>query len=525
MENAQGKDTPNKILDILYKTGGNGSYRELPSESAKDIALYEVIEFMTGVEEEQKVLKDIMTKIPTDPYDMNYRQEILKDLMDNEALYDSIKDSLDAIKILQFYNTGAKRMRDRDNSLSGLLEELRELKVYVEVIESLSRALSESDIKAEGLIALRTALKEIAEDEKFKAVKPDIEKIHEDLQGVRGAIVGVTLTAEMDIENVTAIEFVDYKPRSTYTIMDYNVTAIVSNPFKQYKYQDPLLTAMTPHLKKHLWKHFGEVKHLIKKHAKYDSRLLTNLYSGLVFYVNAAKLGRKLKEKNYSVVFPEIIPGKEPEIQGLYNIRLAIKGQENIVKNDFTFTDDEKLFILTGPNRGGKTILEQALGMISLMASLGMIVTADSFKGIPFKNILTHFPIDENLTINYGRLGEEAVRIKEIVKSADSDSLLLFNETFSTTSAADALYLSKDLLHILKDKGSCVIFNTHIHELASCIPEMNGWEGKSRIVSIVMEIKNNQNTFKIKRSEPDTSSYARNIAEKYGITYDQMKGM
>jgi hypothetical protein len=38
-----------------------------------------------------------------------------------------------------------------------------------------------------------------------------------------------------------------------------------------------------------------------------------------------------------------------------------------------------------------------------------------------------------------------------------------------------------------------------------------------------MEMKDNKSTFKVKRSEPDTSSYARNIAEKYGITYEQMK--
>ena len=219
----------------------------------------------------------------------------------------------------------------------------------------------------------------------------------------------------------------------------------------------------------------------------------------------------------------EIVPGKVLEIRNLYNIRLAIAQQNEIVKNDFSFADNEKIYILTGPNRGGKTILEQALGLISVMASSGMFVTADSCWGMPFSKILTHFPIDENLTINYGRLGEEAVRIKEMVKSADSNTLLLFNETFSTTSSADALYLSKDLLHILKEKGSCVIFNTHIHELAGCIPEMNGWEGDSRIISVVMEIRDNVNTFKLKRSAPDTSSYARNIAEKYGITYEQLK--
>ena len=59
------------------------------------------------------------------------------------------------------------------------------------------------------------------------------------------------------------------------------------------------------------------------------------------------------------------------------------------------------------------------------MASSGAFVTASNCSGRPFTNILTHFPIDENLTINYGRLGEEAVRIKEIVKEADDKTLIL----------------------------------------------------------------------------------------------------
>ena len=511
------------MIDLLYKTDEKDRFRVLPRETVNDIALREVIDYMSGDQEEREILLDVMTKIPSDPADIIYRQEITRDLISNEKLCDAVKGSIDSIKVLKFYGTGAKRMRDKDNSLASLLEELRELKVWVEVVEMLFEALNTNDIRSEGLIALRDALKEITGDEEFKSVKPDIKKIHDDLANVRGAIVGVTLTADMDIENVTAIEFVDYKPRSSYTIMDVAVGSKIRNPFNDYKYQDPLLVSMTPFMKKHLWKHFGEIRNLIRKHSKYDSRILTNLYSGLVFYLNVAELSRRLVDHNYTVSFPEIAENNGIEIKGLYNIRLAIKGEEEIVRNDFAFKDNEKIFILTGPNRGGKTIIEQGLGLISVMASLGMFVTADSFKGIPFRNILTHFPIDENLTINYGRLGEEAVRIKDIVKESDINTLILFNETFSTTSAADALYLCKDLLHILKDKGSCVIFNTHIHELAACIPEMNSWDGGSRIVSIVMEIKDNRNTFKVKRSSPDTSSYARNIAEKYGITYEQLK--
>lgn len=511
------------MTDILYRTDSADRFRELPGETFKDIALSEVIGFMASDQEDQGILKDIMTKIPTDISDMKYRQDIVKDLMANQDLCKAIKESISSIKVLRYYGSGQKRLHDRDNSLSSLLEELRELKVWIEVVEKLYTALSGSDLKSEGLTGLRDQLKVISEDEEFKSVKPDIQKIHEDLSAAKGAVVGVTFTADMDIESVSAIEFVDYKPRSTYTIMDIAVGSKIRNPFNDYKYQDPLLTAMTPFMKKHLWKHYGEIRHLIRKHSKYDSRILTNLYNDLVFYLSVANMGRRLKDSGYVISFPEIDSGKAPEVKGLYNIRLAIAGEKEIVKNDFSFTDDERIFILTGPNRGGKTILEQGLGLVSVMASLGMFVTADSFTGLPFGKILTHFPIDENLTINYGRLGEEAVRIKEMVKEADDNTLLLFNESFSTTSSADALYLAKDLIHILKEKGSYVIFNTHIHELATDIPEMNEWEGRGRIVSIVMEMKDNKSTFKVKRSEPDTSSYARNIAEKYGITYEQMK--
>ena len=512
-------------MDILFRAGQDSKFAQLPEETVKDIALQEVIDFMTDDQEDRDILREVMTKIPVDSSDMIYRQEILRDLISNDNLRNTVKGSIDSIKVLQYYGNGAKRMHDRDNSLASLLERLRELKVYVEVVESLYNALSENDIKSEGLIALRDMLKEIVEDEKFKTVKPDIAKIADDMSSAKGAVIGVTLTSDLDIENVTAIEFVDYKPRSSYTIMDVAVGSKLRNPFNDIKYQDPLLTAMTPHLKKHLWKHFGEIKRLIIKHSNYDTRLLTSLYKGFVFYLSAAGLSKKLAGCDYVFNYPNISSDKKLEVKGLYNIRLAIAGEKDIVKNDFSFADDETIFVLTGPNRGGKTILEQALGLISVMAALGMPVTADKCEGMPFRSILTHFPIDENLTINYGRLGEEAVRIKEIVKASDDNTLILFNETFSTTSSADALYLCKDLLHVLKDKGSYVIFNTHIHELAACIPEMNDWEGSGKIVSIAMEIKDNKNTFKVVKSAPDTSSYARNIAEKYGITYEQMKEM
>ena len=48
--------------------------------------------------------------------------------------------------------------------------------------------------------------------------------------------------------------------------------------------------------------------------------------------------------------------------------------------------------------------------------------------------VYTHFPADEDKTLDLGRLGEECKRFRELYMETTGDSLLLLNETFATTS-------------------------------------------------------------------------------------------
>ena len=88
-------------MNILYRSAIETTYRELPAESVKDIALGELLDHMSGIAEEKEILKDIMTKLPADPADMIYRQDIIKDLMGSDKLADAIKESISSIKVLQ----------------------------------------------------------------------------------------------------------------------------------------------------------------------------------------------------------------------------------------------------------------------------------------------------------------------------------------------------------------------------------------------------------------------------------------
>lgn len=521
-------------MNILFAENSARNVTELKPETIKDLALGEIVDHVARKETEKKIISEIFRKIPADMEDIRFRQEIMLDFIENDTLAEELSEVLDKIQTLKDFESMKVAMLRQDNTLYVLLEKLRELTVYVNVTEEIVKSLKKHSVKSKGLCKLLEELDRIVSDAEFEDTKNDINIMLDELSNVRGAMVGVNFTPDLNVEEVAVVEFLPCRIRSKYKFAELaaSMGRIINTGNTSTgsgigpasgRVPDPLLVTMTPKIEKHLKGHFTTIKKAMSEHVKQDVSFITELLEGLTFYLAMARFARKLRDGGCQICMPQLDDTNGSFVmKDLYNVRLFMAHETNIVKNDFSFSPKENLYILTGPNRGGKTIIEQALGIISVMASIGSFVTASSCVGRPFRNVLTHFPVDENLTIHYGRLGEEAVRIREIVAEADERTLILFNETYSTTSATDGLYLSMDLLRVLKEFGTAAIFNTHIHELAKTIDEMNQWDGESDVVSIVMEIVDNVNTFRIKRSEPELKSYARNIAQKYEITYEQM---
>ena len=148
---------------------------------------------------------------------VSFRQEILKDFLENETLTQEITDALYQIKALKDYAGSKSVMKNLDyNNLYTLLESLRELAIYVNVSEEIVRCLKKSDIKSRGLIALRDQLDQVVSDEGFETAKKDINAMLEDLSNVRGAIVGVNFTPDLNVEQVSIVEYVPYRIKSKY---------------------------------------------------------------------------------------------------------------------------------------------------------------------------------------------------------------------------------------------------------------------------------------------------------------------
>ena len=142
----------------------------------------------------------------------------------------------------------------------------------------------------------------------------------------------------------------------------------------------------------------------------------------------------------------------------------------------------------------------------------------------PCDNIFTHFPADENDTVDLGRLGEESKRLSEIFTVATKYSLLLLNESLATTNVAEGLYIAKDVVKSMRYLGVRAIFNTHMHDLARNLEEVNeNVEGDSKVESMVTGVDHGNRSFKVYITSSEGVSYAKDIAEKYGVTFAQIK--
>ena len=142
----------------------------------------------------------------------------------------------------------------------------------------------------------------------------------------------------------------------------------------------------------------------------------------------------------------------------------------------------------------------------------------------PCDNIFTHFPADENDTADLGRLGEESKRLAEIFGEASKYSMILLNESLATTNVSEGLYIARDVIKAMRYLGVRSVFNTHMHDLARGLDELNGGiDGESVVASMVTGVENGHGSFKIYLSPPQGVSYAKDIAERYGVTFEKMK--
>ncbi|MBV9281412.1 MAG: hypothetical protein JOZ41_15130 [Chloroflexi bacterium] len=525
-------------------------------ETAADLDLKPVLRALTGYEERrERFVSAVLTDLCADPGVIAYRADVVSNLLSDRALRERLGALLPQLSTL---------VRERQRpvfgygwSLGQIVQRLGEVELYVEVALGLSEALEGAALHAPALQTLRDSIQALVGTPEFEALQTELPDLRARLDGVRSVTIGVNLADDLQPESATILSVDTEKIEGRAGLLSRllgeetsrrGITRLRDGQGNSLRAFFPPMeadargrqNALVEDLQRLLERVVAPVGEAIENYVWVQTRDFAVLDSELSFLLNGAALIERLRGVGLPVCRPQIAPADDRLccLEESYNVSLALRlmqdknrGPAELVPNQVTFDGSHgRVWILTGPNRGGKTTYIRAVGLAQLLFQAGLYAPARGGRMSPVDAVYTHFPRMEGATPGEGRLDEEAVRLAEIFREATPHSLILLNEVLSGTSTLEALCLARDAVRGLRLLGARAIYVTHLHELARQVEEINGTtDGDSPVGSLVAEVDDDagghRRTFRIRPRAPLGLSYASEIAEQHGISYVQLEAL
>ena len=262
-------------------------------------------------------------------------------------------------------------------------------------------------------------------------------------------------------------------------------------------------------------------------------RILWELSQKLMPYTNSLHQNHyvlaRLDVVNAKALYAHELRATEPIIDANNYVALwqawhPLLEREKAVANDIILGEEYQAIVITGPNTGGKTILLKTVGVIQLMAQMGLYIPAgeNSRVGI-FTEIFADIGDEQSIEQNLSTFSSHMSNIVSILKQINDKSLLLIDEIGSGTDPQEGSSLAIAILDYIASKQSYVIASTHYPELKAY-----GYD-RPKTINASMEFDGDtlQPTYQLLLGVPGRSN-AFDISKRLGlpsIIIDQARGL
>lgn len=388
---------------------------------------------------------------------------------------------------------------------------------YCEAISRLVADLHGVDIRSRGLRGLRDYLDAYTAGQEFQGLHQEAQNLDEELDQVR-------YTFLLKGSRITVGRYDDEQPdysAQVHETFERFQQGAVRNYLPAFNDWDTyagigvlqLVSKLYPEL-------FARLDGFCRQHAEYLDHTLAVFDRELQFYLSYLEHIRPLRDAGLSFSYPNLSADDKSE-QALDTFDLVLASQRvrdhaNLVCNDVSLDGTERILVVTGPNNGGKTTLARTIGQLHYLARLGCAVPGRDTRLFVCDQIFTRFERREDIDTLEGKLQDELNRLRDALRVATPDSLFVLNEMFNSTTAQDALFLSRQILEQVDELDALCVCVTFLDELA----DFN--DDTVSMVSTVDPDDPAVRTYKLIRRPADGRAYARALAEKYGLTYRQL---
>ena len=143
------------------------------------------------------------------------------------------------------------------------------------------------------------------------------------------------------------------------------------------------------------------------------------------------------------------------------------------IANDCHLSHDDRLWVITGPNMGGKSTFMRQVALIALLAYVGSFVPAQSAALGPIDRIFTRIGASDDLAGGRSTFMVEMTEAAQILQHATPNSLVLMDEIGRGTSTFDGLALALAIAQsLIRQQQSLTLFATHYFELTDLASQM-----------------------------------------------------
>jgi hypothetical protein len=558
-------------VSLLWPPGARqavGTVPRLPGDAADDLQLAGLIGALSAGggrpsrrQHRERLVRQTLSELCTDPAVIAYRQEVVADLLSEALLREALAQILPDLELLADSVPSNRFQAADDGAVQRIARQLGDFELFVDVARQLERVLTTYPIRAAALIALRDYIQAIVLAPAFLALEAELPALRETLSQARSVTVGINLTPDLVPESATILALSEERVEGSRTLLGRLLGGLdVHRGITPLQRGGPGGGAgfggqpnrLTRDLHRLLEDVASPVGRALERYASVPVDALAGVGSELALLLNGALLVERLGRAGLPMCRPEILApeARVSELHDGYDISLALRlhrtdgasaggpgaaadGVAEIVTNDMTFDDTSgRVWILTGPNGAGKTTYTRAVGLAHILCQAGLYLPARAARVSPVDAIYTHFPSHEGATPGMGRLDEEAERLAGIFQRATPCSLVLLNETLAGTAASEAEGLARDAVRGLRLLGARAVYVTHLHDLALAVDELNATTpGTSLVGSLVADADDEEEsavglqhrrTFSIHPGYPRGRSYASDIARRHGISFPQL---